>query len=251
MELNDREQEIVDLLLKENALLKVDVISKKLFISEQTVRRRLKSLAEKGVVIRTHGGASLNYTNLKNQSIPLYLRMSKMSDAKSVIAYKASKYVKSGDLIFLDGSTTCFHMIPSLSHIPNITICTNSLKTALTLAEMKIKTILFGGEVNNNLLSNGYETIDQIKKYKADVLFFSCDALSSDGILTDDSRESNAIRLALMNNASKKILLVDYSKFNSTYHNVLCSLTDVDIAITNGTIDEKLKSLPKEGWDAK
>ena len=69
---------------------------------------------------------------------------------------------------------------------------TNSLKTAITLVEMKIQTICIGGNVDNSSFAcNDYDSISFLKKINADIFFFSCDALSDDGMLSDNSKEQN------------------------------------------------------------
>lgn len=59
MSLNEREQSVLDL-LSSNTVVSVGTIAKKLFVSEPTARRYLSALAEKGLVIRTHGGVIIN-----------------------------------------------------------------------------------------------------------------------------------------------------------------------------------------------
>ena len=59
---NDLEKEILEL-LQENQYLSIDSLSSKLYLSSSTVRRKLTSLQQKGLITRTHGGAKLNENN--------------------------------------------------------------------------------------------------------------------------------------------------------------------------------------------
>ena len=212
MSINEKDQEFLDLLAKTNTVMSVKDIAKELFISEPTARRRLSSLSQKGLIIRTHGGAMINYTANYNKNIPLYFRLTSMSGEKNAIAKKAASLIKDGRLL----------------------VCTNSLKTAISLAEMGINTISLGGDVNlSNLSCNGLDTINMIKKFNADILFFSCDALSDSGILTD------------MKNAAKKVLLLDSTKMHNRCWYTLCSLSHVDYCFCDTSLPDNLKKMLK------
>ena len=246
MSINEKDQEFLDLLAKTNTVMSVKDIAKELFISEPTARRRLSSLSQKGLIIRTHGGAMINYTANYNKNIPLYFRLTSMSGEKNAIAKKAASLVKDGSVIFLDGSSTVFHMLPFLKEYKRLLVCTNSLKTAISLAEMGINTISLGGDVNlSNLSCNGLDTINMIKKFNADILFFSCDALSDSGILTDNSKESSQIRNQFMKNAAKKALLLDSTKMHNRCWYTLCSLSNVDYCFCDTSLPDNLKKMLK------
>lgn len=247
MNITEKEQDLLNLLTHANTVMTVKDISNKLFISEPTARRYLSSLSEKGLVVRTHGGAMINYNVSLNKSVPLYLRMTSLSETKELIAQKASELIKDGQFIFLDASSTSFHLLPFLRTFRDITICTNGLKTAITLAEMNINTIALGGEVNlSNLSCNSVETLDMIKNFNADILFFSCDALSSDGILTDNTKESTHLRRQLLKTSAIKVLLMDSSKFNKKCYNNLCSLSDIDYFISDKPLPPELMAMLKK-----
>ena len=246
MNINEKDQEFLDLLTQKNTVMSVKDIAKALFISEPTARRRLASLAKKDLVIRTHGGAMVNYKANFNKHIPLYIRLASMSEEKTSIAKNAASLIKDGSVIFLDGSSSAFHMLPFLRGFKRLLVCTNSLKTAISLAEMGINAISLGGDVNlSNLSCNGLDTINIIKKYNADILFFSCDALSDNGILTDNSKESSQIRNQLMKNSSTKVLLLDSTKMHGKCWYTLCSLSNVDYCFCDAPLPENLRKMLK------
>lgn len=246
MQNNYKDKEILELLSQVNSIMSVKEISKRLFISEPTVRRKLAQLEQDGLVIRTHGAAVINYASLKKQNAPLYFRLSNVSKEKNEIAQQAARLIQDGNMIFLDASSTAFHIIPHLKSFNNLTVCTNSIKSAMALAEMNLHTICFGGDVNNsNLSCNNFETVDYIQKYNADILFFSCDALSADGILTDNNKEASYIRSKLLQRSAISVLLIDNTKLNKNCCNTLCSLSDVDYVFCNEPLPQNLISMLK------
>ena len=66
--------------LREKKTAPVNVLAKRLFVSEATMRRDLSELERKGLVKRLHGGAIL--LDGANQELPLYLRERQNTDAK-------------------------------------------------------------------------------------------------------------------------------------------------------------------------
>ena len=76
-----------------------------------------------------------------------------------------------------------------------------------------------------------------LRRYNADVAFFSCRGISEQGIASDNTIMENSLRQIMMKNSRKKILLCDSSKFGYTYLNTLCTREDVDEIICE-------KSLP-------
>ena len=232
MHLSVNEEHILDL-LRQHKMLSVGQIGQYLYVSQPSVRRYLASLEEKGQIIRTHGGAMLNIS-ASDQTIPMMLRENSASLAKQAIAEKAATLIKDGDIVMMDASTTCRHIVPFLAKKNNIRVITSGLKTALLLCETNIKTISTGG----NILAGSYSFIGQnaiasLKKYNADIAFFSCHGLSDTGLVTENSQEENAIREAMMAQSKKSVLLVDNTKFHQTCFFNLCSLSDIDVCCSD------------------
>ena len=129
----------------------------------------------------------------------------------------------------MDASTTAFHLLPHLTQFKNILIITNGAKTALEAASMGIKTICTGGEMTLESFSYvGPDAESTLSKYNADVAFFSCRGVSSDGTVSDNSILENSMRGIMIKNSKKSYLLCDSSKLNKVYLNTLCSTKELD-----------------------
>lgn len=73
--------------------------------------------------------------------------------SKKAIAHEAVKYVKSGDRIILDASTTAWYMAKILPDI-ELTVITNSMKAAIELSNKEnISVISTGGILLEKSLS--------------------------------------------------------------------------------------------------
>ena len=75
-----------------------------------------------------------------------------------------------------------------------------------------------------------------MRNVSADILFFSSQAISEDGEISDVSEEETSLRRVMLSRAKKKIFLCDSSKLGLEKTFRLCSKNDVDVIIC----DEKL-----------
>ncbi len=225
-----RETQYLKLLSEKD--MSVKELSEKLYISEPTVRRDLKFLKEKEFISVNRGVVSLK-TKYADKRIPLFIRETEYSEAKKEIALKVVKYIKNGDVIMLDASTTAYQIVPLLPSFKDILLITNGAKTALSAAALGIRVLCCGGELTNESFSFiGLDAENMLKCYNADIAFFSCRGLTEDGKATDTSIYENSIKRIMLNNSKKKILLCDKSKIGHTYLHTLCckdELTDIII----------------------
>ena len=211
----------------------VKELSEKLFISEPTVRRDIALLQEKEILICKRGVVELK-TNSPDQRIPLFIRHLEQNEEKQAIARKAVRYVKDGDVIMLDASTTAFHLLAHLAEFKNVLIITNGARTALEAASLGIRTICTGGELmHDSFCYVGTDAESILRNYNADVAFFSCRGISEDGIVSDNSILENSMRKIMIKNSDRSYLLCDSSKLGKTYLNTLCSVKDLSGVISD------------------
>ena len=93
---------------------------------------------------------------------------------------------------------------------------------------MGIRTICTGGELaRESFCYVGTDAEDVLKRYNADVAFFSCRGVTEEGLATDNSILENAMRRIMIQNAKESYLLCDKSKYGKTYLNTLCVVKDL------------------------
>lgn len=238
----EREKYILEKLLKKKKVT-VKELAKELYASEPSIRRDLKSLEKQMLIKRIHGGAILEELNSSYTKIPFVIRELENYDAKSIIAKKAAELVKDGDVIMLDASSSAYAMIPFLAQKSSITVITSGVKALMLLSEFGINAYSTGGHLLPTCLSlvDG-DSFSMISKYNADIAFFSCRGLSSDGILTDFSIEENLVRQRMIEQSKKAVLLCASEKFNKTYLHNLCSIHNIDCVISEIEFSEELLS---------
>lgn len=231
MSIEENEQKLLSL-LSPNATTTIRQIAQSLYVSEPTARRYVNTLAERGMVIRTHGGCMPSSLALDGNT-PMPVRFSTGREEKRRIAERAAAMIEPSSLIFLDSSSTVFQMVEFLKPTQNLTVVTSGLKTAVALSEMNIRTVSLGGFIHAaNLSANSAYAIQAIEQFYGDLFFFSCDALSDEGEMSDNSYEECLLRRAFMHRAKRCVLLADPSKRGKTCCYRLGSLADVDCCIS-------------------
>jgi DeoR family L-fucose operon activator len=137
--------------------------------------------------------------------------------------------------VFLDGSTSAFHLVPYLARKKDLIVVTSGAKTAVALAEANIRTFCTGGQMLIHSFSYvGEQAENCIRSFNADICFFSCHGLTEEGYMTDLSVEEANLRKIMFRFSKKKILLCDSSKFGKTCFYNIGHIRDID-----GVISEK------------
>lgn len=229
---SEREKEIMHL-LEENTYATVEYLAKKIHISPSSVRRDLKRLEAQGLILRSYGGAEIK--EAVNRKIPFYLRSHQNTQEKQAVAKCAASLVKSGDVIFLDCSTSTYFMLEYLKSIKDITIITNSLASATACAEYNINSFLAGGKLSqeNRSCFVGMHTEEMVKSFHADYCFFSAQSLTSDGVLYDCFESEIVLRRLMINNSEHSVFLCDHSKINRFSAHRLCDISEIDYVISD------------------
>jgi DeoR/GlpR family transcriptional regulator of sugar metabolism len=161
----EERHQVIQQLLKEKGRLEVPELSALFNVSDDSIRRDLRILEQKGILERTYGGAVLPK---KANYYPSYTeRLKSNKKKKEGIAKLAASFIQEGDTIFLDGSTTVAELIPYLNKYENLTVITHSVMIAYEIvhAETNIHLIMIGGSVHQKAANSfGIDTIKAIEK---------------------------------------------------------------------------------------
>lgn len=229
---NIQRESLILSILEENGTCSVHELCEKLYLSEATMRRSLSSLARRGLINRIHGGAEL--PKIYHRAGPFRNRVVLNAAAKRDIAHKAAAMIPNHSIVSLDQSSTCYHLAEALMEKKGLTVVTNNLEIALLLTQTKFRVLVSGGtmHMDNRLCLAGEDANRIFEEICADYAFFSTFSLSSDGIVTDVSRDAINVRNAMLKYAKCKVFLCDSSKFDSTAGYIQCTLRDLDVLIS-------------------
>ena len=212
--MNDRQEKIYRLLERLGSA-SIALLKKEVYASEATLRRDLARMEQQGLLIRTWGGAVA--TGGVNADPPLFLRSKSNLPKKNIIADSATALIRDGMTLFLASGTTVERLAHNLLKFQNLTVITNGLDIAAALkGHPYAKVVLLGGEFYENYDLIGPMTENAVRQFNADLFFFSCSGITSEGFTAMDMSRLNIMR-EMKNHSSKRILLVDSSKVGKVH----------------------------------
>ena len=217
----------------ENKKVIVSELSKKFDVSEETIRRDLDKLEEDGHVIKSYGGAILNEKG--SIDLPFNIRWKANPQGKQKIAECISQEIEDGDHIILDASTTAVFIAKNSKQKRHLTVITNSIEILLELSDVSGWDIIAtGGLLKAGSMSLlGKRAADGISSYHVDKVFFSCKGIDMEQGVTDGNDETAGIKQNMIAAADRVYLAVDSTKFGKTALSKICSLSKVDVIVTD------------------
>lgn len=210
-------------------MLSVD-LSEELNVSEDTIRRDLKELANEGKIIRVHGGAvSKSFIKPFNSDNQVYAL-----DEKIKIAQKTLTLFKNNMVILTEGGTTILELAKVIPKNIKITIITISPQVAITLSEHEnLNVISIGGRlIKNANLHTGASVVNLLADIKADLCILGANAFSVEEGLTDMDWEIVEVKKALIRSAKKVAVISISEKLNSSKWLNICSVNQIDYLVT-------------------
>ena len=223
-----------DLILRrilEHGHVEGKVLAQEMSVSEATVRRDLRSLADAGQVELVYGGATLpRATDFSFRSKAL-----RNVEAKRTIGRLAAEMVADSEQIFLDSGTTCFEMCLHLKRRRGLHVIVNSTRLAVELGSNgEISVIQIGGHYRPERMDSigplATATIEQLRGYLA---FIGADGLSRDFGVSASDIESAHLYRQVIRNARETVLLVDHTKFLTPSLFKICEIGEISRVVTD------------------
>lgn len=230
-----RREQIKKMILTKKNVSVID-LSQSFSVSEETIRRDLKILEEEGILTRTHGGAIIE--NRVASTVSNTVLENIFVENKQQIAIQSKHFIKNNDVIYLDSSTTSFHICKEILAL-NLTIVTNSLSIINLLSEhSNIQVISVGGSLSTSRKCFiGRNAIQSLSKYYFDKAFISCRSLSIEEGITDSNDNDAVIKEIVLSRSKNTFLVADHSKFNRVSFSYIASLKDINHIITDSPVD--------------
>jgi len=210
--LEERRQEILRRVDGEGRV-SVAELSRQLGVSEVTIRADLQALANRKLLIRTHGGAISAAGG--RYEIALAMRRQKQVAEKSRIGQAAAALIGDGDAIFLDSSSTALAIVQHIKQRRRLTIVTNSLTVAQELRDApSAKVVMPGGTFQPETDSlTGTGGLALLRKFNISKGFFGAHGLSLPEGLTDVSADEADVKRVLVGMCRQTVALLDATKW--------------------------------------
>jgi DeoR/GlpR family transcriptional regulator of sugar metabolism len=232
-----RKQQILSLLKRNGQVIAKDV-SKSMGVSEDTIRRDLRELAQEGLLQRVHGGALP-----ASPAVADFAGREQLTpQGKIAIGRAAAQMIQPGQVVILDGGTTARQLA---RHIPlelKAAVVTHSPTIALELVNHPdIEVILIGGRLfKHSVVAVGAAAIEAIAQVHADTYFMGVTGVHPKTGLTTGDYEEAAVKRALSHAAAETIVLASSEKLNAASRYAVVSLDEISGIITERTVDPAL-----------
>ncbi|WP_170518266.1 DeoR/GlpR family DNA-binding transcription regulator [Ruegeria atlantica] len=227
-----RGRELLDVLARLGGSARNTQIAQVMDVSEETVRRLVKALAQKNMVERVHGGTYLS----RAQDTPMFSgALEQNAEEKTLIANKVSQMIEDGMVLFITVGSTTTHVAEQLRDLKNLTVVSNSLSVVASLADHNgTRAILAGGEVIRSERGSFGRAAEELAcQYSYDAVICGADAISlSGGVLASNPLEAELTR-ALLKNTRRMIVATDHTKFGEQATNVSCRFDQVTDLVTD------------------
>lgn len=229
----ERLQQITQM-LRQYGKVEVNHLSRVFGVTEITIRRDLNALEEKGVALRSHGGAFLNDKLIFTEQ-PYQLRAVHNRQEKEALAQAALPMLTNGQKVFFDSSTTVLALAQLTTNDHNLLVVTDTISTAMELnARSGIKVLCIGGELRKTTCScHGYFAEQMLEGLHFDIAFFSVPRVTANGLLSTPSAAELPIKKMAMARADKVVLMVDHSKLGLPELLTQSTVKEIDILITD------------------
>ena len=225
--------------------VRVNELTRKLGVSDMTVRRDLDALARQGVLEKVHGGA-VPVVEASTHEPGFEAKSGLELTAKEDIARAAAELVVPGSAIALSGGTTTYALAHQLVDVADLTVVTNSVRVAdvfhaaqrTTGPRQGAATVVLTGGVRTPSDSLVGPVADQaIAALHFDMLFLGVHGISAEaGLSTPNLAEAETNR-RLVQSARRVVVIADHTKWGVVGLSSFASLEQVDTLVTDSGLD--------------
>jgi DeoR family transcriptional regulator of aga operon len=222
--------------------------------SAPSIRRDLARMENRGLIRRTHGGATLVepllYEPFRYDSSFL-AREQRFAMEKRRIGAVAAELVQPGETVGLGAGTTTTHIGRSLRHREKIQVITNAINIGMELCNQPgIRTYLTGGVVPWawSFSLTGHAALTFLDDVYMDKIFLSITGLDAERGATTLETDEALVYKKMLKQSKQVIVVADSSKLGKISPAFICPTSDIHVLITNtGAPDEALAPFERSG----
>lgn len=188
-------------------------IATELAVSEDTIRRDLRDLAQEGRLIRVHGGA----LPASPTHLPLARRVGVEVAAKTQLGRAGAGLIRDGQVVIVDGGTTHLALAAALPADLHCTIVTHSPGLAAALEPFsRVQVVLFGGQLfRHSMVAMGTATVAGYQGLRADLCFLGVTGVQAEAGLTTGDAEEAALKRIMVAAAADVVVLATPDKLGT------------------------------------
>lgn len=212
-------------------------LSRRLGVSEVSIRRDLEYLHDKGLLRRTHGGAEALPLPARGL-MPFDARLLQRAEVKQAIGRRAAGLIQRGEVVLIDSGTTALAVARQLGSVlpeGGLTVVTRSLSIAAELRYRRhARLIVLGGVYQPEFDTFVGDSVEAaLRALHAHRLFIGTDGVTLErGLTTDNVLEAGLFRV-MAERADQVIVVADSSKIGVDQLQAVLPLSRVNTFVTD------------------
>ncbi|MEU4437224.1 DeoR/GlpR family DNA-binding transcription regulator [Micromonospora chalcea] len=236
-------------LIRQSGGVRVSHLVSRFGVSDMTIRRDLEVLAERGLIDKVHGGATLAGPGSTEE--PGFAAKSVRQQAeKRAIVERAAALVEPGMAVALSAGTTTAALAARLAEVRGITVVTNSIPVADALYQnprTDQTVVLTGGIRTPSDALTGPVAEAAIAALNVDLLFLGVHGMSPRTGFTTPNLLEAAVNRRLIGSARRLVVLADHTKWETIGIATIAPLEEADMLITDsGLLPEARRQLGEQ-----
>ncbi len=248
MFVEERHYEISEI-INTNGKITVTEITDKYNISDESARRDLRLLEQKGLCKRTRGGAiSIKQVGIKSPVDRDYQTMPIFDNYKEIVRYAISN-ISENDIIYLTSGSFGHIAVSFLPKDIHYTVVVNSVDIGKELRAFdNIDVYVTGGRMRQSGSMVDSFSVSFVSNLHFDRCFMTGSGLTADFGVSNGTDETASFQRAIINNSKKKYLLIPGVKVGTNAFIKVCNADEFDEVVTDWEcIEEQIAILVEKG----
>ncbi len=199
-------------------------------VSEDTIRRDLNEMAQKGLLSKVHGGAVSSIQKLYYYNDNVI----KDQQEKESIAKKAISFLSDDMSIIITDGTTNLAFARNIPKDLKATVFTYCLPIAMELTEHPgIEIIFLGGKIEKkSMVAIGIDVLDKFSDIHVDMCFLGTGSIGPTEGITEGSYEVSLIKKAIIAASDSVISLATSNKLGLRQPYSICKPSEIGFLVT-------------------
>lgn len=248
MFIEERHQEIADT-IKADGKITVAQITSKYGISDESARRDLRLLEQRGICKRTHGGAiSMGQVSVRPpvnrdfDNMPIF-------DNYREISRAAAAMIRENDTVYLTGGSFGHIMVSFLPRNIRYTLVVNSVDIGKELRSFdNIDVYIAGGKMRQSGSLVDSLANEFVSRLHFDLCFITGAGLTAAFGLSNGTDETAAFQRTVIKNSRKRCLLIPSSKIGIDSFIKVCDADAFDTVITDwDCVEDQIAAIEEKG----
>jgi len=240
--LADERRSLIMQMLTATGRVRVKDLVRQFGTTSVTIRNDLNELQKRGLLLRSHGGASR--PEFRQYESPFLDRIQTHSEEKRRIGVLAASLIQDGETIILDSGTTTDEIARQIKNRQRLQVITNGVNIANELLGSRVHTTILGGTLRTDSASIvGRSAEEMLSQLFADKLFMGGAGCDPEFGISGSNLEEATLNKAMLGIAREIVLVADASKFDKRSMSRIASFSEIhtvisDVSMPSGVQDK-------------